>query len=345
MTTQSDEFENRKFPWSRTRFDLEGIVGALAAWMIGILLGLLWDPLFWLGVIAAVLVLMATRRSSRSIPAEADTIVSPVDGVLVAVDLASPPSELRLPGGSYQRLRISSSPASPNGVYAPMTGEIETMIYEAGEPAVAIAMDGEATGLATAFITLASGDERMGLRLATGGFGPRLDIDIEAGDPVRLGRKLGRRRLGGWCDIYLPDGRALAVWPGMTLVACETRLVSNGDVGGDRAIMAQQEPAREVYPLPRGFEGNGVTLEELVEAEPEDPAEKADSPPEEIDDAGTQTRTPPTRDDAPAPTSESQPAAESDPAGTEPKDTDDDAAEMFARLRNKIRDASKRDGD
>lgn len=241
MTETNQDLEKRRFAWSRTGFDLEGIVGAVAAWLVGVLLGLLWDPLFWLGVIGAVLILLATRRASRVPPADARAIVAPVDGVVTEVLPMNPPPELRLDGGDMMRVRVASAPSSRNGVYAPIAGELETVIVETGDPSVVIAVDAEAHGLAAAFLTIKDADgEQVGVRLATGGLGPRLDLDVEPGDPVRLGRKIGQRRLGGWCDIYLPVGMSVAVWPGMTVVGAETRLVAGAppEAGGDELARA-----------------------------------------------------------------------------------------------------------
>ncbi len=308
MTGQTEDLERKRFPWAQTGFDMEGIVGAVAAWLVGILLGLIWDPLFWIGAVAAILVLLATRRANRSVPAHADTVLAPVDGVLVSVETTAPPSELRLPGAEFNRLRIASSPASPNGLHVPLAGQVETLIREAGAPSVPVAMKADAHGLATVYISFARGEERVGLHLSSGGLGPRLDIDAEPGDPVRLGRKFGRRRLGGWCDVYIPADLPLAVWPGMTLVAAETRLVGDQD----KATETAGEPARSA---------------EKFDWQPANPDEGAT-----VNEADAARETSPNQPDSPA---------------TEVSETSekDDAAEMFARLRNKVEEASRRDSE
>lgn len=215
---------NLRRPWLRSSFDLEGVVGALAAWLFGILLGILWSPLFWLGFIGAAIVLMATRRVSRTLPEHETRVLAPVDGVVASVTSISPPAELRLGMNELTRIRIASSPFSPNPVYAPITGQVTASVVEVGDPSVPYASSADAHGLSIAYVTIGDGTQDVGLRLASGGLGPRLDIELEAGDMMRVGRKIGQRRLGGWVDIYLPDGIEAAVWPGMTLVACETEL-------------------------------------------------------------------------------------------------------------------------
>jgi phosphatidylserine decarboxylase len=77
-------------------------------------------------------------------------------------------------------------------------------------------------GLTRAYVSFESAGEQAGLALSTGGFGPRIELDVETGDVVRLGRAFGTRRLGGWCDLYLPASLNILVWPGQTLIGGET---------------------------------------------------------------------------------------------------------------------------
>lgn len=210
--------------WARTGFDLEGLVGALAAWLVGLLLGALWWPLFWVGIVFAVIVLLATRKQDRTPPDASNLVVAPCDGVVQSIDLALPPTELRLPPGERLRLRIASSPAATNPVHAPITGEITTVIMEEPNPSVIFASSPDLPGLAVAHVSVESVGEAVGLSLATGGFGPRLEILSESGDGVRVGRVIGKRRLGGWCDVYLLPEARLLIREGQTLVGAETVL-------------------------------------------------------------------------------------------------------------------------
>lgn len=239
MNETSPNRSARRFAWMRTGFDMEGLVGALAALLVGLLLGMLWSALFWLGVIVAAVILLGTRTVSRAMPDAPDVVVAPVDGVVVSVEPAMPPTELRFGAMEALRVRVSSSPFSPNPVFAPLAGSVETLIVDKGEPSAVFATDPDGTSLTQAYLTLASDTDRVGLRLGVGGLGPRLDLNVEAGDVVRLGRVLGQRRMGGWCDIYLPEGTDVAVRPGMTLVGGETELIGRGDAGEARVMPAE----------------------------------------------------------------------------------------------------------
>jgi len=46
----------------------------------------------------------------------------------------------------------------------------------------------------------------------------------ETGDPVRAGRVVGKRRLGGWCDVYLDADARVLVRAGQTLIGAETMI-------------------------------------------------------------------------------------------------------------------------
>lgn len=309
MIDNREDIERHRFPWARVRFELLGLLGAVAAYIVAVLLALIWDPLFWLGVIAMVVILLGTRQARRVPPGEADAIIAPVDGVVVSVEEATPPSELRLSGARYKRIRISSSPASINTIHAPMAGEITSLVEEAGEPSTPVAVDAEAPGLAAAYVVIGADGDQVGLRVAAGGLGPRLEMDVEPGDGVRLARIIGVRRLGGWCDVWLEPDMAPAIWPGMTVKAGETRLVA----GAAPVARASEfrEPVRdtdEPFQMPDLDEDEDVVSDDEAESA-RDHTAKAHEPDDDEDEKPS------------------------------------DPAEMFARLREKVSKADDTNPD
>jgi len=217
-----DDLDHKSVPWLNGGFDIEGIVGAFALFLASLLLGMLWGPLFWIGFIAFIAVLLATRWSNRTPPAMASAIVAPCDGVVVSVGPAEAPAELRMNDTRVTRVRISSSPVTTNKVYTPISGSLEHVMIEAGDSSMIIAMRPEDEGLAKGWMCFESQGQQVGIRLASGGFGPRIDLDMNAGDIARLGKPCGTRRLGGWCDLYIPAGAGQLIWPGQTLIGGET---------------------------------------------------------------------------------------------------------------------------
>ena len=238
-----DDLSRQSFPWLRSGFDLEGYAGAAACLLIGFLLAMLWWPLFLLGLFAGLVILLATRTAERTPPEAEGLIVSPTDGLVVSVGGATPPDELRLTGNSWTRIRIAVGPTKTNGVHAPMDGAIDHVIRETGDPAAFAAMKPDRPGLTVAYVSLESGARAVGMRLATGGLGPRLEIAHESGDAVRLGRNIGTLRLGGWCELYIPGELDVVPRPGQTLVGAETVIARFGDAAADLFDTETEETA------------------------------------------------------------------------------------------------------
>ncbi|MBY9067215.1 phosphatidylserine decarboxylase [Hyphomonas sp. WL0036] len=218
----SEEAERQSLPWMKTVFDWEAVAAAAGAFLAALLLGWIWDPLFWVGFAAMVIALAAGRWAKRTPPDLAYGVVAPCDGVVVSVGYGDAPAALRLKGESLVRVRIASSPVSSNKLYAPMAGGVEIVSLQQGEPGQPIANRPDEEGLTRAYVTFESQGEQAGIVLTTGGLGPRIELAVDHGDVVRLGRSFGTRRLGGWCDVYLPADIRTHVWAGQTLTGGET---------------------------------------------------------------------------------------------------------------------------
>ncbi|MBK8199846.1 MAG: hypothetical protein IPK75_15965 [Acidobacteria bacterium] len=218
----SDEIERRSMPWLNIVLDWESVAAAAGAFLAALLLGWIWGPLFWIGFAAMLLALAAGRWSRRAPPEIADGVVAPCDGIVLSIDHEEPPTALRLSASRCVRVRIASSPVSTNKLYTPIAGGVDLISVAQGEPSVPVAFRPDDDGLTRAYVAFESAGEQAGLALATGGFGPRIELSVETGDVVRLGRAFGTRRLGGWCDLYLPASLNVLVWPGQTLVGGET---------------------------------------------------------------------------------------------------------------------------
>ena len=227
-----DDLDHKSTPWLNGGFDIEGVVAAFAAFLAALLLGWWWPPLFWLGFTLFVAVLLAARWSSRTPPNIANGIVAPCDGIVVSVKPVEAPPELRLNDSGVTRVRISSAPTTTNKVYTPISGSLEHVAIEEGDSSIPFAMRPDDEGLARGWMCFESQDQQVGVRLSSGGFGPRIELDMTAGDIARLGKPCGTRRLGGWCDLYIPASVSHQVLPGQTVVGGETvigRLRSDTD--------------------------------------------------------------------------------------------------------------------
>lgn len=270
----ADEIERRSMPWLNVVFDWEGVAAAAAAFLAALLLGWIWSPLFWIGFVAMVAALAAGSWSRRTPPDIVDGVVAPCDGIVLSIERSEPPTALRLSTEDTVRVRISSSPIASNKLYTPIAGGVDLISFAQGEPNVPVAFRPDDDGLTRAFVTFESAGEQAGMALATGGLGPRLELMVETGDVVRLGRAFATRRLGGWCDLYLPASMAVLVWPGQTLVGGETVIgrlhpMADDDFGADIEDVAVPERKKEAAPVAAAPAAAAATAEEVA-AEDED---------------------------------------------------------------------------
>ena len=275
-------------PWYRAQFDLEGLGFGALALVLAIVLGAVFWPLGFISFVAFSVIILASRDCERTSPEGTGLVLSPCDGVIESVSEVSPPRELRWDQPEVLRVRIASSPFSINGMRAPITGNVESFLVEPGAP-TALSMDADNTDLKEAFILTSDEERSVGLRIATGGLGPRLDIDLEAGDGVRAGRKIGVRRLGGWCDVYLPPESSVTLLPGMTVIAGETKLCDAAVIAPDPEMESDDElpvklesaaPVEDVLAedvaVPAPEEASEQTTEADVVTEVSDEEEKKD---------------------------------------------------------------------
>lgn len=199
------------------------------------LLGLLWGPLGWLGLILTAWCVYFFRNPDRVTPVRAGLVVSPADGVVCLVGHAVPPAELGM--GSEPRMRISvfMSVFDVHVNRAPIDGRVTKIAYTPGK-------------FLNASLDKASEDnERMAVRLETasgaeiafvqiaGLVARRIKCDLAEGQEILAGRRFGLIRFGSRVDVYLPDGVAPQVVCGQRCIAGETIL----------ADTASAEPARQ----------------------------------------------------------------------------------------------------
>ncbi len=256
-------------PWYRAEFDLEGLgFGALALVLAIILGGLHWI-LGLIFMIVFAIILLASRDTERTSPSGANLVLAPNDGVIESISSVAPPRELRWDTPEVIRVRIASSPFSANGVRASITGNVESFLIEPGAPAT-LAFDAEDPNLREAFILISSESHAVGVRVATGGTGPRLDVNLEPGDGVRAGRKIGVRRLGGWTDVFLPVGSEVSLEAGMSVIGGETVLsdLSEVELSATKARepVAVSEPVVEEVPVLADSAEEDSATEEVVES-------------------------------------------------------------------------------
>jgi phosphatidylserine decarboxylase len=199
------------------------------------LLGLLWAPLGWLGLVLTCWCVYFFRNPDRVTPSRPGLVISPADGVVCLVGHAVPPVELDM--GTEPRMRVSvfMSVFDVHVNRTPVDGRITKIAYKPGK-------------FLNASLDKASEDnERMAVRVESqdgrdiafvqiaGLVARRIKCDLSEGQSVRAGERFGLIRFGSRVDVYLPDGVAPMVVCGQRCIAGETVL----------ADLASSEEARQ----------------------------------------------------------------------------------------------------
>lgn len=197
----------------------------VAAFFVGALvLGWLWDPLFWIGLALTVWCALFFRDPTRVTPVTPSLVVSPADGRISLVGPAVPPSELGL--GTEPRVRVSvfMNVFDVHINRAPVSGRVVKMAYRPGKFVNAeldkASEDNERNGL-----VIERDDGRaVGVVQIAGLVARRIVPWVREGEAVIVGERFGMIRFGSRVDVYLPEGATVQVAVGQRAIAGETVL-------------------------------------------------------------------------------------------------------------------------
>ena len=213
------------------RAGLPFIVGAVLAGMVG---GLIWSALLWMGLAAALFCAFFFRDPQRAVPTRAGLILAPADGRVLSIATVPPPPELAL--GAAPRVRVATflSVFDVHVNRSPCAGTVMAIAYQPGTFLNAAeeraAAENERNAIA---LELPDGRTVAVVQIA-GLIARRIVCEIEERQSLRAGQRIGLIRFGSRVDLYLPEGAAPLVAVGQRMVGGETVV----------ADLASGEPAR-----------------------------------------------------------------------------------------------------
>ncbi len=195
------------------------IAGAL---LLSVVFALIWPPLVVPGLLLSAFCTYFFRDPDRYVPVRPGLVVSPADGLVSAVEPATPPAELGMGDVSLMRVSIFLSVFDVHVNRIPTGGEITELAYHEG--AFLNAAEDKASDL----------NERQSVRMKTtdgrdivfvqiaGLIARRIICTLKHGQSVRAGERFGLIRFGSRTDVYLPDGVAPMVAVGQRMIGGET---------------------------------------------------------------------------------------------------------------------------
>lgn len=215
-----------------TRLSPDGwpfVGGAAIATM---LLGWLWAPLGWLGLIVTLWIAFFFRDPDRVIPTRPGLIVSPADGRVQMIAAAIPPDELGMGGEPRTRISIFLNVLDVHVNRVPADGTVTAVDYRPGL-FVNAALDkaSEDNERMAVRLTMPDGRDLAFVQIA-GLIARRIKCTLRQGQAVRAGERYGLIRFGSRVDVYLPLAAAPLVVVGQRAVGGETILadLTSGEV-------------------------------------------------------------------------------------------------------------------
>jgi phosphatidylserine decarboxylase len=192
--------------------------------VLALVLGLLWTPLFWLGLLVTAWVTYFFRDPARVTPEGEGIVVSPADGVVQAIAPRRPPAELELGDAPLTCISVFLNILDVHVNRAPVGGRITRLVYHAGKFLNAADDKASESNERQSFRIETEQGQVFGLVQIAGLIARRIVRFVEQGEVVQAGQRIGLIRFGSRCDVYLPDGMAPQVLVGQRAIGGETVL-------------------------------------------------------------------------------------------------------------------------
>jgi len=204
---------------------------------VSVVLGLIWDPLFWIGAGLTVWCYYFFRDPVRVVPQQPGLVISPADGVVSLIEDVVPPADMGLGEAPLTRVSVFMNVFNCHVNRAPVAGKVVEVVYHHGKFLNA-SLDKASVHNERNSVTIetASGT-RIGVVQIAGLVARRIVCFVKPDDHLGAGRRFGLIRFGSRLDVYLPEGIAPLVAVGQTATAGETILANlEGDQTATRGL-------------------------------------------------------------------------------------------------------------
>ena len=218
----ADSIRNTLVPIHKEGYPFIAAFGGAA-----IVLGLLWQPLFWIGLALTAWCAYFFRDPERVTPVDDRLVISPADGIVSSVGPAVPPRELGLGTDEMLRISVFMNVFSCHVNRAPVRGRVTRVEHRPGKFLNAelekASSENERNG-----IVIDSPQGKVAAVQIAGLVARRILCWVEPNEDVSVGDRVGLIRFGSRVDVYLPDGAVARVAIGQTATAGETVIADYG---------------------------------------------------------------------------------------------------------------------
>jgi len=194
---------------------------------VSVILGFLWEPLFWVGLLLTAWCIYFFRDPERMVPQDDDWAMSPADGEISLITMAPPPAELGLSDSPMLKISIFMNVFNCHVNRTPMRGRIEHIVHRPGK-FLSADLDKASEDNERNSLLIDTGHGRIGVVQVAGLVARRIVCWATPGTTLDAGERFGLIRFGSRLDVYLPDGFTPRVSVGQTAIAGETLLAEYG---------------------------------------------------------------------------------------------------------------------
>jgi phosphatidylserine decarboxylase len=213
----------------------DGFKFVAAGVLATLLMFLLWTPAGWAAAAATVWMVYFFRDPWRVTPTRPGLLISPADGIVVSIAVATPPPELAMGDMAVVRIGIFLNIFDVHVTRAPVGGRVAAMRYTKGR-FVNASLDKASEHNERLAIRVAPPDgPDVAFVLVAGLVARRIVCNLYDGQQVATGQRIGIIRFGSRVDIYCPP-------PYVPMVVAGQRMVGGETVLADRLA---EEPPRQ----------------------------------------------------------------------------------------------------
>jgi len=212
---------------------------------ITVMVGLFFEPFFWIGIPASLWCVYFFRNPVRVTPPDPLALIAPADGRVLSVGEAELPPELNLPEGRWRCISIFMNVFDVHVNRSPIAGKVADSHYVKGA-FVNASLDKANIDNERLALTLETGHAsvpKIGCVQIAGLVARRILCDVDIGDKLAAGQVYGLIRFGSRVDIWLPASIDALVLPGQRTLAGETILAKLPAMAKQAKAKTETKPA------------------------------------------------------------------------------------------------------
>ncbi len=198
-----------------------------------LVLGWLWAPLFWIGLLACCWCAYFFRDPARVTPLGDDLVIAPADGRVSSVGPAVPPADLELGAAALPKISIFMSVFDCHVNRAPVEGRVRRVAYHPGA-FLSADLDKASEANERNGLVIVNAAGQFGVVQIAGMVARRIVCFTQEGAHLAAGDRFGLIRFGSRVDVYLPDEARVTIGLRARAVAGETVIAEFGRGGPPR---------------------------------------------------------------------------------------------------------------